>query len=49
VEEVMATLQGSRDRGLNATPFDRTVMREVQEAAEFLATVLEASIEEESI
>jgi PAS domain S-box-containing protein len=41
----MATPRGSRDKGLNATLFDSTVMREAQEATEFLGNVLEASTE----
>jgi hypothetical protein len=45
VEEVMATQRGNRDKGLKGTLFDSTVMREAQEAMDFLANVLESSTE----
>src|SRR4051794_18234538 len=41
----MATPRGSRHKGLKTTLFDSTVMREAQEATEFLANILEASTE----
>jgi PAS domain S-box-containing protein len=45
LEETMATPRGNRDKSLKATLFASTVIREVQEATEFLANILEASTE----
>jgi PAS domain S-box-containing protein len=44
-EEVMAIQRGTRDKGLQATLFDSTLIREAQEAMEFLTNVIEASTE----